>query len=430
LISVGTGGAALAQTIISESFNPATSTLTAQDSAGNVYTANLTTLSPTGVSTVAATFMAPGGAAQPVTLTVTPTGAGVFNATGNLPTQFVLSCAVNIAGTTSCGLAPSASLLNNVSRSLAASTMGEVRSQTSTMTDIITRRVRAVSRELAEGLAPETAPATPGGTVILKDFSSDQPMGYKYNGASAGSADTRWGAWADSSGSFLSNNSSVGYSGNSVVALTGLDYLIDRQWLVGMSAGYTHADLTLTPSTITHSVDGAVVGPYASYIINSNFAVDALFNYTSLDNGVVSPTPLPSGGYHSNRYTGASNLDFFTDYDAWKLTGYGGYAFSWEGGTGSGVVTSGLANNIRYGAIRLGGEAAYPMGAFEPYVPITFEYETTSPNDGTSRAALIVGGGLRYRWSDTLTAGVLAETTEVKTHTRDVMIGANVRWSF
>ena len=70
------------------------------------------------------------------------------------------------------------------------------------------------------------------------------------------------------------------------------------------------------------------------------------------------------------------------------------------------------------------------LGAFEPYVPLTFEYETTNPNDGTSRTALVVGAGLRYRWSETLTGGLLAETTEVKTHTRDIRVGANVRWSF
>jgi hypothetical protein len=432
-VSIGIVGTARAQTIVSEGFNPKTGILTAQDSAGDVYTANLTTLSLTGVSTVPATFTAPGGPTQPVIFTVTPTGAGQFSATGDLPTLLLLACSVNtVSGVATCGLKPTPALSTKIEQSLAAGTTGEVRSQATAVANTITARLRAVTRDLAQGLSPASAPAAPGDTVILKDFSSDPSLGYKYGGLSAGSPDTRWGAWADSSGSFLGNNTSIGYSGTSVVALTGLDYLVDRQWLLGMSAGYTHADLSLTPSTVTHDSDGAVVGPYASYVITPNLAVDALVNYTSLNNTVSSPVPLPSGGYHSNRVTGASDLDIFTNYDALKLTGYGGYAYTWEGGGASSVVGSGLgtANNIRYGAIRIGGEAAYDIDGFEPYLPITFEYQTTTPDDETSRAALVLGGGLRYRWSDTLTGGFLVETTEIKTHTRDVLVEAHLRWSF
>jgi hypothetical protein len=294
---------------------------------------------------------------------------------------------------------------------------------------MITDHLREMSRDLAQGSAPGSTPTPPGGTVTLPDFSSNHPVDYKYTGASAGSPDTRWSVWANSSGSFLGNNTATGYSGTSVVALSGLDYIVDPRWILGLSAGYTHADLSLTPSTINHQVDGAVVGPYAAYIINPNLAVDALFNYTGLGNTITAPAPLPAGSYHSDRLTGATDLDIFTNYDAIKLTAYGGYVYSWEGNTAS-VVGPALANNIRYGAIRLGGEAAYDIGAFEPYIPLTFEYETTTPQDGTSRAALILGGGLRYRWSDTLTGGFLAETTQIKTHTRDVLIAAHLRWSF
>jgi hypothetical protein len=431
--SVATAPAS-AQTIVSEVYNPATGVLTAQDTAGNTYTVNLAGLSPTSLTTVSATVVAPNGTSQPVTFSVHPIGSGQFLATGTLPDQLTISCSVNVGnGFAACTSAPSTTLATNTSRSLAAGTTGEVRSQATAVIDTITARLRAVTRDMAQGLgAPAGPPAAPGDTVILKDFSSDQPLGYRYNGASAGSPDMRWGAWADSSGSFLGNNTSIGYSGTSVVALTGLDYLADRQWLLGMSAGYTHADLSLTPRTLTHDADGALVGPYAAYIINPNMAVDALFNYTALGNSISAPMPLSSGSYHSNRLTSATDLDLFTDYDAIKLTGYGGYAYTWEGGNvGSLVGTgSGLANNIRYGAFRLGGEAAYDIGAFEPYVPITFEYQTTTPDDGSSRAALILGGGLRYRWSDALTGGLLVETTEIKTHTRDVLIGAHLRWSF
>ena len=266
--------------------------------------------------------------------------------------------------------------------------------------------------------------------MTLQDFSSNQPQQHAYGGLAAGSPGARWGLWGDQSGSFLKNSTPVGFAGNSEVGLAGIDYLADPKWLVGVTAGYTHAGFTLAPAPISRDANGAVVGPYAAYVLNSNMAVNATFSYTALDNTLSSPAPLPAGSYHSNRLTGATELDIFGNYQAIKLTGYGGYVYAWEGGTPGGIIGTGSANNVRFGAIRLGGEAAYDIGAFEPYIPVTFEYETTNPNDGTSRAALVLGGGFRYKWSETLTGEALVETTEIKTHTRDVLIGAKLRWSF
>jgi outer membrane autotransporter protein len=133
---------------------------------------------------------------------------------------------------------------------------GGVRTQSNITTNSISRRLRAKSIEL-------TQPA-------------DQPIASTYRGISAGSADSRWGLWGDVSGSFLGNDTDVGYSGNSVVALTGIDYIADPDWVVGFSTGYSRGNLGLKSFTGTRTSNGAVVGPYASYIITPNFCVDGL----------------------------------------------------------------------------------------------------------------------------------------------------------
>ena len=367
------------------------------------------------------------------TLLYDPADVTLF-AAGSLPSYLQLVCLGNPGAIAdSCNVTPTQTALTAIERSLATSTIGEIRSQTNAVIDQITARMRWVIRDLAT--LEDIPDAMPGDTIILDNFSSNEPLPSKYRGLSAGSPDSRWGVWASGSGSFLGNNTSTGYSGSSEVGLAGLDLLASRQWLLGFVAGYTHADLTLTPTAVSRpsrQVDGGLVGPYASYIINPHMAVDALFNYTSLGNSISAPTPLPNGGYHSNRVTGAAHFNVFTNYNALKLTGFGGYAYTWEGGPTSSVIGPGfgLANNVRYGAIRLGGEVSYHLGNFEPYLPLTFEYETTKPNDGTSRAAVVVGGGLRYRWNDTLAGELLCETTEIRTHSRDVLISAHLRQSF
>lgn len=428
---------AAAQQIVSATFERGTATLTAQDSAGNVYTATLMGAS----GPIAATFTPSGGTPQATTLNETALGDGTFSISGVEPSELSLACSVTVtrrevsiavasaSATASCSLAASQELQTNIARSLAASTQGELRSQSSAVNTMITDRLRTIARGLAAGTVNEPTP--PGGTVILQDFSAN-PSSAAYGGASAGSPDARLGMWGDASGSYLGNNTGIGYNGASVVGLAGMDYILDRQWVMGFAAGYTHADLSLKPSTVSHQADGALVGPYASYVINPHMALDALFNYTSLSNSLSAPVPLPSGNYHSDRLTGTSDLNVFSDYGPFKLTGYGGYTYSWEGGDVASVLNGiALGNNIRYGAIRLGGEAAYALaGALEAYVPVLFEYETTRSIDGSSRAALVPGVGLRYRWSDTLSGGLLFETTEIKTHTQDYLIGAHLRLSF
>jgi hypothetical protein len=291
-----------------------------------------------------------------------------------------------------------------------------VRSQGGTATTMISERIRSISRDLAQGFSLSA---------------SSQSYKSSFRGFSAGSSDARWGVWGDASGAFLDTSTAVGYRGNSVVALSGIDYIPDNNWVIGFSAGYLHADIGLRAVPATRLANGGTFGPYASYIIDRNFTVDAQFEYARLSNDLTATAPVPSGTFGSNRLTGAANFNAFADYGGWKLTGYTGYAYTWEGANTT--ILAGvppLANNVRYGAFKIGGEAAYPIDDLEPYIPLTYYYETTTPTDQTSRSALQVGGGLRYRSGDSLKAGLQVTAIEIKSHTKDVRIEANLRWTF
>ena len=280
---------------------------------------------------------------------------------------------------------------------------------------MVSDRVRSISRDLARGLVQP----------------SGRPIGSTYRGIAAGSADSRWGVWGDVSGSFIGNDTDVGYDGTSVVAIAGVDYILDPAWIAGFNTGYARGNLGLKSFTGTRTSNGAVLGPYASYIISPNFSVDGLFTYTRLSNNLATVAPGPSGGWNSNRFTGAANLNGYADAGPLKLTGYTGYAYTFEGSNNS--VLSGVppfSNNIHFGVFKLGGEAGCQFDQLEPYVPLSFEYQTTKPQDRTSRAALIVGAGLRYQWSDQLKAGILGTATEFQTHYRELKVEANLRWAF
>ena len=298
-----------------------------------------------------------------------------------------------------------------------AAAQGQVRSQSQTVVTIVSDRVRAISRDIARSFAPG-----PAGEAPLSS----------YRGIAAGSADSPWGVWGDASGAFLRNDTRVGYDGTSVVALTGVDYLYDKTWLGGFSVGYLHGDLDLKSTGGPRVSDGAVFGPYVSYIIGPYASLDGQFQYARLSNRVSAPLAGINASFGSNRLTGAVNLNIFADEGPWKLTGFTGYAYTWEGAEDSVLNrTPPYSAHTRYGVWKAGTEIGYlATPQLEAYVPLTLRVETTTPRDLTSRVSLEVGAGLRYQVADNIKAGLMATTTEIKTHTRDIRVGGNLRWTF
>ena len=249
-----------------------------------------------------------------------------------------------------------------------------------------------------------------------------------------------WSAWGDASGSFPKNRSENGYDGNQVVALAGADYQVGTEWIFGLRRAMPVLLFRLkNPGNRT--TNGAVVGPYGSYIISPNFTMDGQLSYTRLSgkgttsNFDMSNPPIEikaNNGFDMNRVTGAVNLNGYTDYESDKLTGFVGYAYSWEAPDTTKLTAGTPFYNIaRLGVVRIGGQAGYMLDqSLEAYVPLTYNYETTRPLDGTGRSALVLGAGLRYQLNDAVKADLLATTTELKDNWRNVFVGANLRWTF
>jgi hypothetical protein len=417
---------------LTESLVPGTQTIT--DTAGTTYTVNVTSLSTNSVGGVVAsgTIVPPGGPLVPFTSNETTEEGGssstetITGTYGSTPftCTFNTSTGTLLSGPTACGLiifgetlGPGPSMATQTAATATTAAQGIVRSQAQTVVTIVSDRVRSISRDIARSFTPGPLGQAPKAS---------------FRGISAGSADAVWGVWGDASGAFLKNNTAIGYQGNSVVALTGFDYLYEKAWLGGFTAGYVHGDLSLKSTGGPRVSDGAVLGPYVSYIISPNASIDGQFQYTRLSNSVSAPLAGLNASFGSNRFTGSVNLNAYHDEGPWKLTGFTGYAYSWEGAENS------ILNNVppyssttRYGAWKVGGEAGYlVMPELEAYVPATLRVETTEPRDLTSRVSLEVGAGLRYQLVDNIKAGLSATTTEIKTHWRDIRVGANLRWTF
>jgi hypothetical protein len=297
---------------------------------------------------------------------------------------------------------------------------GTARSQSLAVTTIVSSRIRSISRDISRSFAP---------------LASDTPQTSSGRGVSAGSPESLWGVWGSPSGSSLKNNTPDGYEGNSVVALAGIDYLQGTSWVIGVTAGYTHSDLTTKSVTGSRLSDGGLVGPYVSYIISPNFSADVQFQYTGLSNNMTAQSAGLKANFGGDRATGAFNLNAYADDGPIKFTGFSGYSYTWEGTQKNWTLSSipAFSPITRFGVVNLGGEASYevdPANHVEVYLPLTLSFETTTPRDGTSRFGVQPGIGVRWQLVDNIAAGVSLTTMEVKSHTRDFGATGHLRWTF
>jgi len=299
--------------------------------------------------------------------------------------------------------------------SIAGTSHATVRAQVQSMINILSNRIGSISRDIAQSRG--------GGD----QQSSSRPA--SYSGISAGTAAKDWGVWADGSGSYLRNDSSVAaFRGYGVTTLTGIDYVYRDTWVAGFTGGYVRTDVAVAALQGSKVSQGAALGPYLSYIINDHFTIDGIFTYNRLsnDSGGISPS-----SFTSNRYTTALNLNAFWESHSIKWTGTFGYAYALELPNASAPASlGGVPTTVHYGAFSVGGEAAYPIGKFEPYIPLTFQYETTQTRDGTGNVGVLIGLGARYQIQDTIKAGFQVITEELRTHSQNVTGSANLRVTF
>jgi Autotransporter beta-domain len=303
------------------------------------------------------------------------------------------------------------------------------RSQVGTTNNLLSSHIQSVARDIAlslgggGGLRSEVSPSLYSSASMRADVpfagvSEQFGMAQNINtGLSAGSAGNRLGVWLDGSGSYLKTDSSLAKNeGYGVSFFAGLDYTLADKWVFGFDAGYVRTDLDVKAINGSSIVDGGQFGPYIAYIINQHLSVDGSFSYARLSNSTTGNTSLDI-----NRYIGAVNLNGFASASGLSLTGFVGYVSSRDDPETSSSPT------VRYAAFRFGGQAGYPIGRFEPYIPLVVEVQTTDPKDGTSRTGLMVGGGGRYRFSDAIQAGFQVTTEAVRSHTTNVVGGANLK---
>lgn len=339
--------------------------------------------------------------------------AAIVSVAGYASLADAQSCPIGTAGCTTTSSGGTSGGTSIDATPLAAATHAAIRDQSDTIDMALSDQLRWRLRAMGQAQAPARAGDADDGFV---------------RGMSAGSPAQSFSAWADASASYLKNDTvAFANEGYGVTALSGLDYAHSDSWLFGFTAGYARTQLKVKALSGEKVEQGALLGPYLSYIVNEHVAVDSSFTYGRLDNSFTG-----SSSFDADRFTGAANLDLFGDRGGFKLSAVIGYLYAYESpATASApTVVAGFPTTQRYGAVKVSTEVAYPIGKFEPYLPLAYSYETTHPVDAVGRDTVTLGIGVRYDVADSLRVGLQATDDELRTHSRDDVIAANLRFSF
>lgn len=236
-------------------------------------------------------------------------------------------------------------------------------------------------------------------------------------GLAAGDAKPAFGAWADGSYSFQAiDKNPLGDSHVSNWAgLTGIDYAVNDWLLVGINAGYLHADVKMRAADLSFNSGSTVIGPYAAFILSDNYTIDINSQYThSAVSMRYSGSNPYTGDYDADRFSTSANVNGYWVAAPVNLSAFVGWSYGYERGGDARVY--GLSNFTdakravgagvsRFQSARLGGEVSWPLDeAWEPFVSAEADYQLTHLENGT-RFNPFLGVGTRYRANDNLTLG-------------------------
>lgn len=279
-----------------------------------------------------------------------------------------------------------------------------------------------LSRETARHAGEEEAYLTQTGSAL--------------SGRAAGGNLAGWGFWLSYSRSTfdadLPINSAVqpvaSYDAVQNSALFGVDRLFGERWVVGLAFGLEDSDIDTAYNGGSNESDGYTIAPYAAFLINDIFSIDATAGYTNLDYDTRRIDNVSGGtisaAFDADRWFAATNLNANMQRGKWLFSSQIGILYSEE--TQNGYTESGpnTARTIAERKLDLtqfiaGIDAAYGFGYLEPFVSLYYLHDisrdngigagglpanvgSTQPDDDDE---FQVGAGFRY-FGDVLSASL------------------------
>ena len=285
-----------------------------------------------------------------------------------------------------------------------------------------------VTRDTSEHYTSQTGSNTRGvltsrwgdqsGATIVDAGSANQLVaisnGFRLQGQSAGDNffEYPWGMWASYQRSdFEDDFAARAFDGDRDLVMFGADVSPWENSVFGVALGYENNEIDTTFNAGSVDIDGITVAPYMGFLLNDplgteryDVVVDFTIGYSDLDIDQVRTAggARITASTESDRVFFASNVSVSRRFNDLYLTGLAGLLVARDevdGYTESDGTVVG-ENEVDLGQLRIGADAAYSWGSFEPFASAIFshDYERQKiggghPNDSNE---VQLGFGLRY----------------------------------
>lgn len=296
-----------------------------------------------------------------------------------------------------------------------------------------TRRIDGmIGRRVGEILKQPAAKGGHGGKlavgvpldVTIQENAAEIDVSEALTGLAVGRDPSRLNLWGNLSFSRVGGGwDGQDYGGMVYSAVGGADYRLTDRLVLGTAWSYHMLELDTGFNDGTVRGEGLGVIPYAVYTLPPDimglagrFSLDAKAGYGRADSRTTRQGGV-GGGYGSDRWLAASNINYEQMIAGWRFDGQAGYLWSAQANPaftesdGTAVGKSGAM----LGEARLGGRLGYPVGRFEPYVKADYFYDTlrsrTGPGSDAGQggpADVEAGGGIVWTASDRLSGGIEA----------------------
>lgn len=216
------------------------------------------------------------------------------------------------------------------------------------------------------------------------------------------------------------------YDGNNNSWLMAGDIRPMQNLLLGMTVSQDYARYKLI-NTKRESTATSVT-PYVGYLFNDNFSVDALIGHSWLNNteNKVDSATFPD----ANRWFGSLSANGYLPLATeWLLSGKLGYMYSREKPED--------LDALKLGQVSAGAEISYLHPVVEPYLGVTYTYDSTTPKfstalltTSTDRDDFRFTGGTRFYISDAFKGDIAVESVQGRTKYSETSVTANLRYEF
>ena len=264
-------------------------------------------------------------------------------------------------------------------------------------------------------------------------------------GMNAGDNSYLMGAWASYSYvDFKNDFAATAFDGQRHGGLAGVDFTPRENVLLGLAAGYEDTDIDTDFNRGNQHTDGFTVAPYFGALLTDNWSLNASAGYSSLNTDQFRTVPVTTTRVTSSpdhdRWFATLNLNGLTTYGKWVLGGQLGflYALDAEGAfvESDGTQVAGL--DSRLGQFNVGGEAAYSLGAYEPFARFSYEYDikqttvgvTSGPQPSFDNDDVLLGIGLRYFGTRGLTGNLEFNTRQLREDYDEYSFTATLRYEW